>query len=290
MKVRVISWEEIFARVSEIENRFLGKSISVYGVPKNGMILAGFFRKWTITHKPEDADIILDDIIDSGQTREYYCQNFPDKHFIALFEKTESEKNTWFVFPWESEHPGKTADVGENVVRLLEYVGEDVTREGLKDTPRRVVSMFSEIFSGYNADPSTLFTTFEAKTYDQIILLKDIELFSMCEHHMLPFFGVAHVAYIPNTKLIGISKLARLVDIYARRLQIQERIGEQVTSTLDSYLSPKGTVCIIEAVHMCMRMRGVSKQNSVMVTSSLTGVFRESSETRQELMALIKGK
>jgi len=288
MRIKTVSWDEVFSKISEVENRFLGNPISVYGVPKNGMILAGFFRKWTPVYRPEDADVILDDIIDSGRTRDFYYQNFPDKRFIALFEKEESEKDTWFIFPWENEHPARGSEVRENITRILEYIGEDIVREGLKDTPHRVVSMFSEIFSGYKADPSTLFTTFEAKTYDQIILLKDIEVFSMCEHHMLPFFGVAHVAYIPNSRLIGVSKLARLVDIYARRLQIQERIGEQVTSTLEKYLAPKGTACIIEATHMCMKMRGVSKQNSVLVTSSLTGIFKDSAETRQEFMALIK--
>jgi len=133
-------------------------------------------------------------------------------------------------------------------------------------------------------------TTFSADGYDQIILLKDIELYSMCEHHMLPFFGKAHVAYIPHPdkKIVGISKLARLVDIYARRLQIQERIGEQVTSALMKYLEPQGAACIIEAVHMCMRMRGVAKQQSIMCTSSLKGAFFTSAGARIELMSLIK--
>ena len=139
---------------------------------------------------------------------------------------------------------------------------EDPNREGLLDTPSRVAKSWDEIYSGYNKNPEDLLTVFEAGTYDQIVLLKDIEIFSMCEHHMLPFFGVAHVAYIPGTKVIGISKLARLVDMYARRLQIQERIGEQVTAALMQYLQPKGAACIIEASHMCMRMRGVNKQNS----------------------------
>lgn len=174
-----------------------------------------------------------------------------------------------------------------DVYQMLLAIGEDPKREGLVDTPKRVVKMWAEIYAGYKQDPKDLLTTFASDGYNQIVLLKDIELYSMCEHHMLPFFGKAHVAYIPGDKVIGISKLARLVDIYAKRLQIQERIGDQVTAALMEHLQPKGAACIIEATHMCMRMRGVAKQNSVMVTSSMAGVFMEKPEARQELMDLI---
>lgn len=178
---------------------------------------------------------------------------------------------------------------GELLIRAqLELIGEDVTREGLIDTPSRVIKSWKEIYSGYGKDPKDLLTTFMADGCDQIVLLKDIEFFSMCEHHELPFHGVAHVAYIPGEKVIGISKLARLVDMYARRLQIQERIGEQVTTALMTYLQPKGAACIIEASHMCMRMRGVSKQHSTMVTSSMKGVFKEDNKAKQELLSMIK--
>jgi GTP cyclohydrolase IA len=167
-------------------------------------------------------------------------------------------------------------------------LGEDPTREGLRDTPQRVIRSWGEIYSGYDKDPADLLTTFEAKGYNQIILLKDIELFSMCEHHMLPFFGKAHVAYIPGEHIIGISKLARLVDIYARRLQIQERLGDEVTTALMQYLKPRGAACIIEATHMCMRMRGIGKQHSTMVTSSLKGVFLTDGTVETKLLTMIK--
>jgi len=176
----------------------------------------------------------------------------------------------------------------ENILLQLMHIGEDINREGLLKTPERVIKSWSEIYSGYEKDPKDLLTVFESGTYDQIVLLKDIEMYSMCEHHMLPFYGIAHVAYIPEAKVIGISKLARLVDIYARRLQIQERIGEQVTQALMEFLQPKGAACIIEACHMCMRMRGVSKQNSTMVTSSMKGAFFTNPIARQELLQLIK--
>ena len=170
----------------------------------------------------------------------------------------------------------------------LQLIGDDPTREGLIDTPSRIVKMWGEIYKGYTQDPKDMFTTFSADGYNQIILLKDIELYSMCEHHMLPFFGKAHVAYIPNKKVLGISKLARLVDIYAKRLQIQERIGDQVTSAIMEHLDALGAACIIHASHMCMKMRGVEKQNSVMVTSSMKGAFMNDPSTREELLMLLQ--
>lgn len=172
--------------------------------------------------------------------------------------------------------------------QILHEIGEDPDREGLQDTPKRVVKSWKELFGGYGKDPKDLLTVFEAGTYDQIVLLRDIELYSTCEHHMLPFWGKAHVAYIPSKKVIGISKLARLADMYARRLQIQERIGEQVTDALMKHLNPKGAACIIEAKHMCMCARGVGKQNSTMTTSSLRGAFLDEYEARAELFSLIK--
>jgi len=173
---------------------------------------------------------------------------------------------------------------------IFNLIGDAPEREGLIDTPRRVVKSWTELYKGYHQKAEDILTVFSSDGYDQIVLLKDIEVYSMCEHHMLPFIGKAHVAYIPNEKIVGISKLARLVDIYARRLQIQERIGQQVTDDLMRLLNPKGAACIIEAQHLCMLMRGVNKQNSIMVTSSLKGVFLQNSTSRQELMNLIHTK
>jgi GTP cyclohydrolase I len=176
----------------------------------------------------------------------------------------------------------------KNLKFQLKCIGEDPNREGLQKTPERIIKSWEELYAGYWEDPADLLTVFETGTYDQIVVCKDIELYSMCEHHMLPFFGVVHVAYLPDKYLIGLSKLARLVDIFARRLQIQERIGEQVTQALMKYLKPRGAACIIEAVHMCMRMRGCSKQNSTMITSSMKGTFLYDESAKQELMTLIK--
>jgi len=171
---------------------------------------------------------------------------------------------------------------------MIRSIGDNPEREGLQETPDRIICSWNELYAGYNQNPADLFTTFSSDGYDQIVLLKDVELYSMCEHHILPFYGKVHVAYVPDKKVIGISKLARLVDIYARRLQIQERIGEQVTNDLMQYLKPQGAACIIEATHMCMRMRGVSKQNSTMVTSSVKGVFMTDVSAKQELFNLLR--
>lgn len=176
----------------------------------------------------------------------------------------------------------------EDIVSQLRQIGEDPNREGLLGTPGRIIKSWKELYAGYQKNPEDLLTTFESGSYDQIIVCKDIEIYSMCEHHMLPFFGKAHIAYLPNDRVIGLSKLPRLLDIFARRLQIQERIGEQVTLALMEYLKPKGAACIIEAVHMCTRMRGVGKQNSVMVTSSMKGEFLTDPFLEQKLINLLK--
>ena len=177
----------------------------------------------------------------------------------------------------------------KNMIReMIREIGEDPHREGLDNTPERVIKSWDKLYGGYNQDPANLFTTFKNDGYDEIVLLKDIEFYSMCEHHMLPFFGKAHIAYIPRNRIIGISKLARLLEIYTRRLQIQERIGWQIINDLDKYLLPVGSACIIEAQHFCMVARGVEKQNSIMITSALSGAFKKTPEARAELIRLIK--
>lgn len=175
-----------------------------------------------------------------------------------------------------------------SIRNILEYIGDDPNREGLKETPERVIRSYLELFSGYRKKVESVFKVFEDGACDEVVLLKEIECFSFCEHHMLPFYGTAHIAYIPNGKVIGISKLARLMEIYSRRLQIQERLCTQITTALDEHLQPRGSACIISARHFCICSRGVGKQNSVMVTSSLTGVFKDDPNTRQELLSLIK--
>jgi len=175
------------------------------------------------------------------------------------------------------------------VKTLLEYLEGDADREGLGRTPERVIDSFDEIFAGYNQDAAeVLNSTFNGEGYNGIVLLRDIEFHSTCEHHLQPFKGRAHVAYIPTDRIVGISKLARIVDLHARRLQNQERITKGVADDLENHLNPLGAAVIIEAAHGCMQCRGVMKQNSIMTTSAMRGVFFEKSEARTELMQLIR--
>lgn len=179
---------------------------------------------------------------------------------------------------------------GHQAVRvILEQIGDNPLREGLKETPHRVVKSWNELFSGYNQDPAKVMKVFQDGACDEMVVAKNIEFFSMCEHHMLPFFGKAHIAYLPNKKVIGISKLARILEIYSRRLQIQERIGQEVTKALVEHLTPLGAACVLEAKHFCMICRGVNKQHSEIVTSSLTGAFKSDPAVRSEFYSLIKG-
>ena len=177
----------------------------------------------------------------------------------------------------------------EAVKTLLGYIENDPSREGLKDTPSRVINSWDEIFAGYHQSPEhVLSSTFNGEGYDGIVLLKDIEFHSTCEHHLQPFTGSAHVAYIPTDRIVGISKLARIVDLHSRRLQNQERITKNVADDLEEHLSPLGCAVIIEASHGCMQCRGVKKQNATMTTSSMRGVFFDKAEARSELMRLIR--
>ena len=177
----------------------------------------------------------------------------------------------------------------EAVRTLIAYAGDDPAREGLRETPKRVISAYDEFFAGYHECPlDVLSRTFdEVAGYDDIVMLRDIELHSHCEHHMIPFVGKAHVAYFPTDRVVGISKLARVVEVFARRLQVQERLTDQVAEALCQVLKPQGVGVVIEAKHLCMMMRGVEKQNSVMKTSCLLGSFKEDARTRSEFLALL---
>ena len=173
---------------------------------------------------------------------------------------------------------------------ILSLLGEDPEREGLQKTPMRVAKAMQILTRGYTQDPHKVLTDalFEEK-YDQMVIVKDIDFFSMCEHHMLPFYGKAHVAYIPNGHITGLSKIARVIDIFSHRLQVQERLTEEVMNCINDTLKPQGVMVVIEARHMCMQMRGVEKQNSVTTTSAYSGVF-ESMKVREEFMSLLRGE
>jgi len=178
----------------------------------------------------------------------------------------------------------------QDIIRdLLIKIGEDPDREGLKKTPERFEKSISFLTQGYKQDPrEVLRSAIFHEQYDEMVTVKDIDIFSMCEHHMLPFFGKAHVAYIPDGRIVGLSKVARVVDVFARRLQVQERLTDQIAEALDEALAPRGVGVVLEASHFCMMMRGVEKQSSRTLTSALRGVFREDGSTRDEFLRLVQ--
>ncbi len=185
--------------------------------------------------------------------------------------------------------PEKENKIADSVRSIISDLGEDPKREGLEKTPLRYAKALQFLTQGYQVDPEeVLKKAIFNEQYDQMVIVKDIELYSMCEHHMLPFFGKAHIAYIPNGKIVGLSKIARLVDVFARRLQVQERLTTEIAETLNKILQPRGVGVVIEAKHLCMMMRGVEKQNSSMMTSAMLGDFRDDGATRKEFLELIR--
>lgn len=186
--------------------------------------------------------------------------------------------------------PQKAVDIkriAKAVREILSAVGEDVKREGIKDTPERVARMYAELLGGMHEDPRQHLTKVFSENYDEIVLLRDIPFFSICEHHLMPFIGTAHVAYLPAGSVLGVSKLARVVDCFARRLQVQERLTDQIAEFIMNSLKPRGVAVVLEASHSCMTIRGIKKPGSVMVTSSLRGIFRRDPKSRSEIMSLI---
>ncbi len=173
------------------------------------------------------------------------------------------------------------------VVEILSAVGEDVGREGLKNTPNRVARMYAELLGGVHKDPKEHLESVFTENYDEIVLLRDVPFYSICEHHLMPFIGTANIAYLPDGKVLGVSKLARIVDCFARRLQLQERLTSQIANLIMDNLKPKGVAVVLEASHSCMTIRGIKKPGSTMVTSALRGTFKKDPRTRSEVMSLI---
>lgn len=248
-----------------------------YGVPRGGQYIAALLNP---VDTPDQADIIVDDLVDSGATREKYANLFPGKPFMVLYDKQQDPElqGVWLKFPWEQ--PG-VQDVTDHVARILQYF-DDANREGLQDTPRRYIHFLNEFLS----PPQFNFTTFDSEGMDEMIIEKDIPFHSLCEHHIAPFFGTAHIAYIPNGKIAGISKLARTLETFSRRLQNQERITQQVANYIQEQLNPRGVAVVLKAQHMCVAMRGVRKHGVETITSKMTGVFKDDLNCRQEFLNL----
>jgi GTP cyclohydrolase IA len=279
-----------------INNGLLPPTVKIFPIPRGGIpaayaiIAYGTAGILSIVERPADADIFIDDIIDSGETMRMYCDLFPGKPFFALVDKTDPARpfgSGWIVFPWEDDG-NKSEGIEANITRLLQYIGEDPKRGGLIDTPRRVAKAWQHWAGGYGANIKGILKTFEdgADSCDEMIVVKGIPFYTHCEHHMAPFFGTVTVAYVPNGRIVGLSKLSRVVDAFARRLQVQERLTNQIADALQEHLEPLGVGVVVTARHLCMESRGIQQQGSETITSALRGVMRTSGSARSEFLAL----
>ena len=264
--------------------------VLLYGVPRGGIpvayLVAGALPNSTVVSSPDRADVFLDDIVDSGATRQRYKDLYPSSPFYDLASHVVRKKGAWVVFPWEVGESNEDTSADDIVIRLLQYIGEDPKREGLLETPKRVLKAWKEWCGGYGVDPKTVLKTFEdgSENYDEMIAVRRLPFYSQCEHHMAPFFGTATIAYVPNKRIVGLSKLGRLLDIYARRLQVQERMTTQIADALNDVLQPKGVGVFVEAQHLCMCSRGYGKQGHTTVTTALRGVIKEDGRAREEFL------
>lgn len=272
-QVMKLSWEQIYYLIQFAPE---GK---LWGVPRGGAIVAGLTGRAVDTI--EEADWIVDDIIDSGATKERYSAH--GKPFWGLINRSEHKE--WVELPWEETDP--TADLEDTVKRQLQWIGEDCKRDGLIETPKRVLKALKEMTVGYKENPEEILSkTFDVK-HDDLIILKNISFTSLCEHHILPFTGKATVGYLPGKKIVGLSKLARLVLAHAKRLQVQERLTQSIAEDIERYLNPRGTAVVINAIHNCMVCRGLEMSGASMITSAMMGEFRTNIPLRAELLALI---
>ena len=302
-----ITWDKVQEAAKQCVRRQLigGFPSTVYGIPRGGchaaqaVVIAaqGYGHKLRIVDEPLTDSLIIDDIIDSGAT----MKRFPGFRRDALFRKSRdnfyihgptaglengAELVEGFVqFPWETAESGPE----DAVTRILQFVGEDPTRDGLLETPRRVLKAWKELTVGYAMDPKEILNKSFEQPHDELVLLKGIEFHSVCEHHLLPFYGTAAVGYIPTKSVVGISKLARLVNCFARRLQIQERLTSQIATAIQDILKPQGVGVVMTAKHGCMSCRGVMQGDSSLVTSVMLGCLREEGYARAEFLSLMKG-
>jgi len=264
-----MSWDEVYQRVRKLPE---GKC---FGIPRGGTFVAAMTGNAVGTI--EEADYLVDDIIDSGETAKNWT-NRTRKPFFSLVSKDEGLG--WVEFPWERSNGELPAE--ENIKRLLQSLGENTEREGLQMTPKRYIKFLREFLSPADFN----FTVFNAEKTDEMIVQSGIPFFSLCEHHLAPFFGTAAVAYIPNGKIAGLSKLARTVDRFSRRLQNQERIATNIADYIEEQLQPLGVAVLLRARHLCMEMRGVEKQGAESTTSCLRGVFKTDQKCREEFLHL----
>ncbi len=268
------------------------QQIKIFPVPRGGVavayLLLRFLNNAVVVHNAAEADVIIDDLIDSGATRQRYAQKFLAKPFFALFDKAQEFPGEWVVFPWEETDQESGAN--DIPVRLLQYIGEDPQRGGLLETPKRFLKAWDYWTQGYGQDPETILKVFKdgAEKCNELVLVKDIPLYSHCEHHLAPFFGVAHIGYIPDGQIVGLSKLSRLADIFARRLQVQERLTNQIADALTTALAPVGVGVILECRHLCMESRGIQRQGATTTTSAMRGALMDEPSARAEFLRLVR--
>ncbi len=286
--MRQITWNDIERQCKRGDVPGTGRT--VFGVPRGGTHIAqalNSFNSCLLVDDPEAAEFIVDDLIDSGRTRARWMDRFPRADFWAPYDKKEREfAGVWLEFPWE-RHTGELA-AEDSAARLIQALGVDINAQGLQETPDRLVRALKEMTVGYKGDPKEILSKRFEASYDEMVVVRDIEFYSLCEHHLLPFHGKATVGYIANGQVVGLSKLGRLVDCYARRLQLQERMTMQIAQAIQKHLEPAGVGCVVRARHLCMAMRG-AKCPAEMVTSSLIGLMREDGKAREEFMALAGG-
>lgn len=301
----------VFTLAQSIKRHLGAGGLRLYPIPRGGVPVAYMLMarlgilgiNACLVDTPEEADVLVDDIVDSGRT----AMRWPRIPFATAFCKQAAEGNdllvnrpapifvgkvttddTWLAFPWETVEEGNGEDI---VVRMLQRIGENPSREGLRETPARVIKAWDEMFDGYRTDIASLFKTFcdGAERVDEMIIVKDIPVESHCEHHLAPFTGKAHIGYIPGAKgIVGLSKLARVVRAFSHRLQVQERLTNQIADAICEYLDPVGVGVIVEAEHTCMCRRGVRVQGTATITSAMRGAMKNIGLARQEFLTLVK--
>lgn len=282
---RILSHLDVFAAAREIAAA-IDLTAKIYGIPRGGTFAALALKSvqplLQLVDSPEEADVLVDDVEDSGATAERWMAAH-GKPVVALFLRKPEQP--FLIFPWETDVRTPGEDI---IVRLLQFIGEDPSREGLRETPSRVIRAWKEWGAGYKMDPAAILKTFEdgAGSYDQMVIVNNIPVVSKCEHHLADITGIAHIGYIPNGRVVGLSKLPRIVEVFARRLQVQERLTVQVADALHEHLKPLGVGVLVRAAHACMSSRGVRIHGSVTTTSALRGALLEKPEARQEFMNL----
>lgn len=306
MKTKEITWNDVYLLVKSWANLITNEFDVVVGISRGGIVPALMLANTVATpFKVVDPFvegglkefagkkiIIIDDIEDTGATLRFFGEQAHKYGLVDFMSKVIVKRSkgdeAWYVFPWETE----CDTVGgreQATVAILRSIGENPMREGLKDTPKRVAKMWGDLTTGYQQKPTEIMRTdFSSEQYDEMIVLKDIRYFSTCEHHLLPFYGKVHFAYIPEKKIVGVSKIIRLIDVFSRRLQVQERMTMQIGQTFEEIVKPKGVGIVVEGLHLCMMLRGVKRENPMMKTSYLGGVLRNKPEAREEFLKLIK--